>query len=142
MDVQERLPELVLDWDQLPVLSDRSLAVLPQVGWNRAGLDSSVRAWIGDRSAAAVHGAVWQFDAAVQGGARVRGALMAFPAERLENVPSARVFDPSSVRYSSRDGQQFASVAWHEGDHVYFCIVRNTPGALDRLQRLLSSGTV
>ena len=77
-------------------------------------------------------GAAAYFAFATGRAAPIRGVLVAIPAVRISELPTATVFRRAPVAYPQTG---VVSVAWQEGDLVYLCFVAGDTTLLERLQR-------
>lgn len=70
-------------------------------------------------------------------GATVDGLIAVMPANRVSPAPTSTVFSATTPSYPARDDQKFVAVAWQEADVVFFCLVPDSVGDLELLQRSL-----
>lgn len=140
--IQGGLPVSEQGWQQLDGFDDGFEFQLPQVGWARIPTSRDVKGWSFDGDAAHEVAAVRFAVTESAEGAGFTGILAAIPVSELSESPSERFFDPSTVGYTARESSQFATVSWTEADMVYVCFVPKSGGALERLEKVLQSGTV
>ena len=140
--VQGGLPVSEQGWQGLNRFDDGFEFQLPQVGWARIPTSRDVKGWSFDGDASHEVAAVRFVVAESAEGAGFTGILAAIPVSELTESPAERFFDPSTVGYTARESSQFATVSWTEADMVYVCFVPKSGGALERLEKVLQSGTV
>lgn len=140
--VRQHLPLNAETVDELSAFDESFAFELPQVGWQRLPVSREIRGWSANRGDPH-QVAVVQFEIPGAGSHQpVRGILAAIPADSLAELPSERFFDPSTVGYTTRAGEHYATVAWVEEDLVYVCFVPDGEGSLEQLEAVLQQGTV
>lgn len=73
----------------------------------------------------------------------VKGVVVAIPAERVSELPTAGDFSRAPLLYPNPSGFAAAAVTWSDGKTVFICFVpRRQAPALEHLQRELRGTTV